>query len=72
METFRFKTYLQSNNISKYYPSKNGGYLLGDDYDPDPESNQHGVFTAVNEAVNCFGFEMVLNESRQWGLRIDK
>lgn len=27
MATFRFKTYLQSNNISKYYPSDDSGYL---------------------------------------------
>ena len=28
MATFRFKTYLQSNNISKYYPSADSGYLF--------------------------------------------
>ena len=28
MATFRFKTYLESNNISKYYPSVNSGYLF--------------------------------------------
>lgn len=28
MATFRFKTYLESNNISKYYPSDNSGYLF--------------------------------------------
>ena len=28
MATFRFKTYLQSNNISKYYPSTDSGYLF--------------------------------------------
>jgi len=27
MATFRFKTYLQSNNISKYYPSEDSGFL---------------------------------------------
>ena len=27
MATFRFKTYLQSNNISKYYPSADSGFL---------------------------------------------
>lgn len=49
---------------------KPGGVLLGDDFDPDPASNQHGVFRAVNEFIAERGLTMVLNSSRQWGARV--
>lgn len=49
---------------------KSGGVLLGDDFDPDPASNQHGVFRAVNEFVAERGLTLVLNRSRQWGVRV--
>lgn len=44
--------------------------LLGDDYDPDPASKQHGVFLAVNAMVAAGVGTLVLDASRQWGLRI--
>lgn len=47
---------------------KTGGYLFGDDYDPDPASKQHGVFRAVNEYAARHGAKMVLDSGRQWGL----
>ena len=47
-----------------------GGHVFGDDYDPDPESRQHGVFRAVNEAVKRTGATMVVDARRQWGLRM--
>ncbi|MCW5713423.1 MAG: class I SAM-dependent methyltransferase [Bauldia sp.] len=49
---------------------KSGGAVVGDDYDPDPASNQHGVFRAVNEFVAGHGFSLTLNRSRQWGFRV--
>lgn len=49
---------------------KPGSYLLGDDYDPDPSSRQHGVFLAVNDMVTAGVGDLVLDASRQWGLRI--
>jgi hypothetical protein len=54
------------------YCIKDSGYLLGDDYDPDPSSNQHGVFLAVNEVIKEYGFDLVLNASRQWGIKVVK
>lgn len=47
---------------------KVGGRLLGDDYDSDPNSKQHGVFRAVNEYAAREGAKVVLNSGRQWGL----
>jgi hypothetical protein len=47
---------------------KGGGYLFGDDYDPNPQSKQHGVFRAVNDYVARTGARMILNSGRQWGL----
>lgn len=44
------------------------GYLFGDDYDPDPKSRQHGVFRAVNDFAEEANAELILNETRQWGL----
>lgn len=49
---------------------REGGYLIGDDYDPNPESFQHGVFRAVNEFVASTGRELILNKSRQWAFRV--
>ena len=49
---------------------KPGGYLLGDDYDPDPASKQYGVFKAVNETCERLGVELAINEARQWGICI--
>ncbi len=46
------------------------GYIIGDDYDPNPESFQNGVFRAVNEFMKEHGYEFVVNESRQWALRV--
>jgi predicted methyltransferase len=51
-----------------YRKVKQAGYLFGDDYDPDPDSRQHGVFRAVNDFAAEVGAELVLNEARQWGL----
>jgi len=51
-----------------YRTIKKNGYMFGDDYDPDPKSHQHGVFRAVNEFAAEEGAELVLNETRQWGL----
>lgn len=50
---------------------KPGGRLFGDDYDPDPASNQHGVFRAVNDFARRKGGRLILNEARQWGLAFD-
>jgi hypothetical protein len=47
---------------------KKGGLLFGDDYDPDPNSKQHGVYRAVSQFVADAGARMIVNESRQWGL----
>lgn len=47
---------------------KRGGFLFGDDYDPNPSSKQHGVFRAVNEFREETSARLVVNESRQWGL----
>jgi hypothetical protein len=49
---------------------KYGGMLLGDDYDPDPDSNQYGVYRAVNEFVASHDVELVFVNSRQWGVRV--
>lgn len=48
---------------------KSGGYVIGDDYDPDPGSKQHGVFLAVNQIIELFGFTLILNANRQWAFR---
>jgi hypothetical protein len=53
--------------IRKVKPS---GYILGDDYDADPSSKQHGVYRAVNEFVEEQRAELVLNRGRQWGVRV--
>ncbi len=47
---------------------KPGGQLFGDDYDPDPNSKQHGVFRAVNDFAKRNNGRLILNQSRQWGL----
>lgn len=47
---------------------KRSGYLFGDDYDPNPNSHQHGVFRAVNEFASVAHAKMIVNETRQWGL----
>lgn len=49
---------------------KRGGYLIGDDYDPNPESKQHGVFLAVNEVISRIGAKLILNNSRQFAFQI--
>ncbi len=43
---------------------KPGGVILGDDFDPDPASQQHGVYRAVTEFAAVHGSEMVLNQGR--------
>lgn len=48
------------------------GVILGDDYDPRPESRQHGVYLAVNEFIEETGAKMVLDKGRQWGLRLNR
>lgn len=50
---------------------KQGGHLFGDDYDPNPKSRQHGVYRAVNEFTKEVGAELILNETRQWGLALN-
>lgn len=49
---------------------RHGGFLCGDDYDPDPSSHQHGVFRAVNEMVAQRQTTLIINEGRQWGIRV--
>ena len=49
---------------------KPGGRMFGDDYDPDPNSRQHGVYKAVNEFVASTGARMIVNSSRQWGIAL--
>ncbi len=49
---------------------KSGGMLIGDDYDPDPSSNQHGVFRAVNDITAELGRSLILNRSRQWAFQV--
>jgi hypothetical protein len=49
---------------------KPGGHILGDDYDPDPNSKQYGVYRAVNEFVTEQRAELVLDKGRQWGVRV--
>lgn len=49
---------------------KSGGVLLGDDFDPDPSSNQHGVYRAVSEFIAERGLTLVLDRGRQWGVRV--
>lgn len=47
-----------------------GGVVMGDDYDPDPSSKQHGVFRAVEEFLaHSNDWNLVLDESRQWGVQ---
>lgn len=48
-----------------------GGYLIGDDYDPDPSSNQHGVYRAVNQIVEEFNLRLILNKNRQWAIKVN-
>jgi hypothetical protein len=47
-----------------------GGYMIGDDYDSNPESKQHGVFLAVNEFMREHGYDFAANQSRQWAFRV--
>ena len=49
---------------------RRGGWILGDDYDPNPESKQFGVFRAVNELVRRTDTVLEINESRQYGFRV--
>ena len=49
---------------------RKGGYIIGDDYDPDPSSKQHGVFLAVNEIVKDNGFVLCVNTGRQWAFQM--
>lgn len=52
---------------------KSGGVLIGDDYDPDPASKQHGVYRAVNEFVaRNASYSMVLDKKRQWAITVQK
>jgi len=49
---------------------RSGGHIMGDDYDSDPSSRQHGVFLAVNEMIGANGFKLVVNSSRQWAFQV--
>lgn len=49
---------------------KSGGRMFGDDYDPNPESKQHGVYRAVNEFIAGTGAKMIVDETRQWGVAL--
>lgn len=49
---------------------RSGGYILGDDFDPDPASNQHGVYLAVTEWISSRSLKLEVNHSRQWGFKI--
>jgi hypothetical protein len=51
---------------------RNGGWILGDDYVPDPDSHQHGVFRAVNDTLDKMGGTLTLNQSRQFGFEVVK
>jgi hypothetical protein len=58
------------NELHLAYPKvKKGGFLFGDDYDPDTASRQHGVYRAVNEFAIEQKLALILNQTRQWGLR---
>lgn len=46
---------------------KASGYILGDDYDPDPGSAQYGVYKAVNKMVDNGKMELIVaGKSRQF------
>jgi hypothetical protein len=49
---------------------RKGGYIIGDDYDPDPASNQHGVYRAVNEVLRQTDRQLLVDDSRQWAFRV--
>jgi hypothetical protein len=49
---------------------RSGGHVIGDDFDPDPASRQHGVYRAVQEFARNRGLDLVLNTSRQWAFRV--
>lgn len=52
---------------------KSDGVLIGDDYDRDPASKQHGVYRAVNEFVaRNASHSVVLAKKRQWAISIQK
>jgi len=51
---------------------KPGGYLIGDDYDPDPNSKQHGVYRAVNQVLSERGKYLALNKNRQWAFQLEE
>lgn len=63
----RYEDTLNELHIA-YKKIKNGGYIFGDDYDPNPDSRQHGVYRAVNEFAAASGAKMVVKKARQWGL----
>lgn len=48
---------------------KVGGYIIGDDYDADPRSKQHGVFEAVNQVLAETGAKLQISKSRQFAFR---
>ena len=49
------------------YKVKDGGYILGHDWQPDPNHRHHGVTKAVNEFINETSFELVYLDNRiQW------
>lgn len=50
---------------------KSGGVLVGDDYDKDPASKQHGVHRAVGEFLRRNAkSELLLDKGRQWAVSI--
>ena len=57
-------------SICRLKAIKHGGFLIGDDYDPNPSSFQHGVFLAVNEVVSSLGVSLSLCDGRQWAFQV--
>jgi SAM-dependent methyltransferase len=49
---------------------KPGGYMIGDDYDPDPNSQQYGVYRAVNQVLYEREGYLILDKSRQWAFQV--
>ena len=49
---------------------KKDGYILGDDWEPNPDHHQHGVYRAVQKFVAETNWEIIAcGPARQWKLR---
>ena len=65
----RFDSTLEEIELS-LQKVKIGGYIIGDDYDENPDSNQHGVYLAVNQVLDTTGKSLLLARSRQFVLEV--